>query len=53
MFVHVILRVCLITVFSPYFFVRKNNFLFLILKNLFGNPKWIEKKKKKKNVLKT
>ena len=26
------------------FFVFKNNFLFLRLKNLFGNPKWTENK---------
>ena len=31
------------------FFVFKNNFLFLRLKNLFGNSKWAEKK----NVFKT
>ena len=28
--------------FFPLFYVSKNNFLFLKLKNLFGNPKWIE-----------
>ena len=28
----------------PLFFVFKNNFLFLILKNLFGNSKWKENK---------
>ena len=26
------------------FFIVKNNFLFLRLKNLFGNSKWIENK---------
>ena len=28
----------------PLFFVSKNNFLFLILKNLFSNSKWEENK---------
>ena len=28
--------------FLPLFSVFKNNFLFLKLKNLFGNPKWIK-----------
>ena len=37
------LRLCLVTVF-PLFSVFKNNFLFLRLKNLFGNPKWTENK---------
>ena len=36
--------VCLVTVFFPLFFVSKNNFLFLRLKNLFSNSKWIENK---------
>ena len=31
---------CIFLLFS----VFKNNFLFLRLKNLFGNPKWIENK---------
>ena len=31
---------CFLALFS----VSKNNFLFLRLKNLFGNPKWIENK---------
>ena len=35
--------------FFPLFSVFKNNFLFLRLKNLFGNQKW----KKTKIVLKT
>ena len=30
--------------FFPLFFVSKNNFLFLRLKNLFDNPKWTENK---------
>ena len=30
--------------FFSLFFVSKNNFLFLRLKNLFGKPKWIENK---------
>ena len=30
--------------FFPLFSVFKNNFLFLRLKNLFGNSKWIENK---------
>ena len=30
--------------FFPLFFVFKNNFLFLRLKNLFGNSKWVENK---------
>ena len=30
--------------FFPLFFVSKNNFLFLRLKNLFGNSKWTENK---------
>ena len=30
--------------FFPLFFVFKNNFLFLRLKNLFGNSKWAENK---------
>ena len=34
------LGVCLVTVFFLLFSVSKNNFLFLIIKNLFGNPKW-------------
>ena len=43
------------------FSVSKNNFLFLRLKNLFGNPKWVENKiirktqfvKETKNMQKT
>ena len=35
--------------FISLFYVSKNNFLFLKLKNLFGNPKWTENK----TVLKT
>ena len=35
--------------FFSLFFVSKNNFLFLRLKNLFGKPKWT----KTKTVLKT
>ena len=38
------LRVCLVTVFFPLFSVFKNNFLFLRLKNLFGNSKLAENK---------
>ena len=34
------LGVCLVTVFFLLFSVSKNNFLFLRIKNLFGNPKW-------------
>ena len=30
--------------FFPLFYVFKNNFLFLKLKNLFGNSKWAENK---------
>ena len=30
--------------FFPLFSVFKNNFLFLRLKNLFGNSKWVENK---------
>ena len=30
--------------FFPLFFIFKNNFLFLRLKNLFGNSKWTENK---------
>ena len=30
--------------FFPLFSVSKNNFLFLKLKNLLGNQKWIENK---------
>ena len=30
--------------FFPLFFVSKNKFLFLRLKNLFDNPKWTENK---------
>ena len=30
--------------FFSLFFVSKNNFIFLRLKNLFGNLKWIENK---------
>ena len=38
------LRACLVTVFFPLFSIFKNNFLFLKLKNLFGNSKWAENK---------
>ena len=41
--------------FGNYFFtlfsVFKNNFLFLKLKNLFGNPKWIENKNYSQNSI--
>ena len=30
--------------FFPLFYVSKNNFLFLRLKNLFGNIKWTKNK---------
>ena len=33
------------------FSVSKNNFLFLRLKNLFGNPKWAENKKCSQNSI--
>ena len=45
------LRVCLVTVFFPLFSVSKNNFLFLKLKNLFGNQKWIENKNYSQNSI--
>ena len=38
------LRVCLVTVFSLYFLFSKTIFLFLRLKNLFGNSKLAENK---------
>ena len=37
--------------FFPLFFVFKNNFLFLKLKNLFGNPKWTENKNCSQNLV--
>jgi len=37
--------------FFPLFFVFKNNFLFVRLKNLFGNPKWIENKNYSQNSI--
>ena len=41
--------------FRNYFFslisIFKNNFLFLRLKNLFGNPKWIENKNCSQNLI--
>ena len=37
--------------FFPLFFVSKNNFLYLRLKNLFGNPKWIENKNRSQNSI--
>ena len=37
--------------FSPLFSVSKNNFLFLKLKNLLGNPKWIENKNCSQNLI--
>ena len=45
------IRVCLVTVFFPLFYVSKNNFLFLRLKNLFGNPKLIENKNHSQNSI--
>ena len=42
-------RVCLVTVFFPLFYVFRNNFVFLKLKNLFGNSKWTENKKYSQN----
>ena len=46
------IRVCLVTVFFfPLFYVSKNNFLFLRLKNLFGNPKLIENKNHSENSI--
>ena len=33
------------------FSISKNNFLFLRLKNLFGNPKWVENKKCSQNSI--
>ena len=38
------IRACLITVFSPYFLFSKKKILFLRLKNLFDNSKWVENK---------
>ena len=38
------LRVCLVTVFSPYFLFSKKKIIFLRLKNLFGNSKLAENK---------
>ena len=35
----------------PLFSIFKNNFLFLKLKNLFGNPKWIENKNCSQNSI--
>ena len=37
--------------FFPLFFVSKNNFLFLRLKNLFGNPKWTKNKNCSQNSI--
>ena len=37
--------------FFSLFYVFKNNFLFLRLKNLFGNPKWIENKNDSQNSI--
>ena len=37
--------------FFPLFYVSKNNFLFLRLKNLFGNPKLIENKNHSQNSI--
>ena len=37
--------------FFPLFSVSKNNFLFLRLKNLIGNIKWIENKKFSQNSI--
>ena len=37
--------------FFPLFSVFKNNFLFFRLKNLFGNPKWIENKNYSQNSI--
>ena len=37
--------------FFPLFSVFKNNFLFLKLKNLFGNPKWLENKNYSQNLI--
>ena len=37
--------------FFPIFFISKNNFLFLRLKNLFGNPKQIENKNYSQNSI--
>ena len=37
--------------FFPLFSVSKNNFLFLRLKNLFGNPKWTKNKNCSQNSI--
>ena len=37
--------------FFPLFSISKNNFLFLRLKNLFSNPKWIENKNCSQNSI--
>ena len=37
--------------FFSLFYVFKNDFLFLRLKNLFGNPKWIENKNLSQNSI--
>ena len=37
--------------FFPLFSVSKNSILFLRLKNLFDNPKWIENKKYSQNSI--
>ena len=37
--------------FFPLFSISKNKFLFLKLKNLFGNPKWIENKNYSQNSI--
>ena len=37
--------------FFPLFSVYKNNFLFLRLENLFGNPKWTKNKNCSQNSI--
>ena len=37
--------------FFPLFSISKNKFLFLKLKNLFGNPKWTENKNCSQNSI--
>ena len=37
--IKVLVKICLVIVFFPYFQFFKNSFLFLRLKNLFGNSK--------------
>ena len=46
-----IYRLCLVTGFPIIFFVSKNNFLFLKLKNFFGNPKWTKNKNFSQNSI--